>query len=72
MSITTTEAKIKKVQDETGVNIGLESGFRRNDEKWYFSTFYEFINVKFFIVVSKKLLMKLHAANIGGLSIKAG
>ena len=21
----------------------LDSGFRRNDEKWYFSTFYEFI-----------------------------
>ena len=24
----------------------LDSGFRRNDKKWCFSTFYEFINIK--------------------------
>ncbi len=23
----------------------LDSGFRRNDKKWCFSTFYEFINI---------------------------
>jgi hypothetical protein len=25
----------------------LDSGFRRNDEKWSFSTFYEFVNTAF-------------------------
>ena len=24
----------------------LDSGFRRNDKKWCFSTFYEFINIQ--------------------------
>ena len=27
------------------------SGFRRNDEKWYFSTFYEFINIAYIISI---------------------
>jgi len=25
----------------------LDSGFRRNDKKWCFSTFYEFINIEY-------------------------
>ena len=32
----------------------LDSGFRRNDKKWCFSTFYEFINIEQRMVIEEK------------------